>query len=916
MKVEYKFEDEDKIRAVVPKLLLSSFCDNLALFSGYERAGYFLHETMEPVHIHPSSAFRYLGQNPQWVVYSQVLTTSQTFMTDVTSVQEDWIEKLIDSGIIKLDIAVIKEHLLQVELTGRVGICTGRSLAGLKFLQLRELENEIRAMSATSRVYLDLNLTIGRVQLIGSYAYNDDILNLLKEKVDAKKTTLSIQLREEAVVLNSNVHLVIGSGGRLMHVMMPGEFRTVLLMNVPMEMLRDEVAETCKRAGKVAECFQFRKPAGDKWGKVTFADPDSAKRAVEEAQALDFPFQLKPNVGQTRGPNHGFQAKMEWCRKEAKGVAYVGFEDEEDAQQARSGIHTLELGESLARVQPGNRDSKDLFIRGVPSDTTRESVRNAVIQRCAELHCEDVKLTKVVIPRHNGTTMPDDVDDLRRQLSGKIKQYYKGDDFYVVVLKAKDHHPTFVSYVTFGDIRQGMKVIQAMDRTETMRNQLIRITPIIKTSMTIRENVYDIIEARLEKAMEDAKAKEDVDISLKRLRLGGHVVEITSSDMREAASALAKLQDVTKGTVVPVISSKVLQQLLHPGSKGWLTQLQRQTKTVIQIDGRQSHVTIHGEENAETHAKEEIQKYMEGCANQEVKLIALKSEDLPASLMKLLFVTYGVHLTELQTATKVAHLEINIKRHTLSVSGSAESVEKVQEKVDQLRQQLQEQPDVFKTANCLGDCPVCLYPVSTNDCYILECCGHPYCKECIGSLLVNGVRNREFPIKCVEDGCKQLLFLVDLTEILKLTQGTWQELQEASLDCYMRKCQEKYRYCVTPDCLMVYRTSSDGTLFCCDGCHITICTTCHVEQHLGITCDTMKAMSQSQKDDESLKQWLSADTIKRSLCPQCKVPIEKFAGCNKLQCAKCKAFMCWECKQIFPTEGHVYAHMTDVHGGY
>ena len=187
MRVDHKFEEEDKIREILPKSLLRSFCDSLAFFSGYERAGYFLCETgrkaqLTRVQAHPSSAFRFLAKTPRWVVYSQLLTTSQSFILNLTSVKEDWVKELTSDGTIDIDIEDLRQKELQVELTGRIGISTGYRLKGPRYAMLGSLEEELRLASKDHLVFLNLNLDIGRMQMIGAHAFNKHIMRILKGK--------------------------------------------------------------------------------------------------------------------------------------------------------------------------------------------------------------------------------------------------------------------------------------------------------------------------------------------------------------------------------------------------------------------------------------------------------------------------------------------------------------------------------------------------------------------------------------------------------------------------------------------------------------------------------------------------------------------------------------------------------------
>lgn len=52
--------------------------------------------------------------------------------------------------------------------------------------------------------------------------------------------------------------------------------------------------------------------------------------------------------------------------------------------------------------------------------------------------------------------------------------------------------------------------------------------------------------------------------------------------------------------------------------------------------------------------------------------------------------------------------------------------------------------------------------------------------------------------------------------------------------------------------------------------------------------------------------------------PNCKLPIQKNGGCNRVTCSKCGKSMCWKnkCMLLFNTANECYAHLNAVHGGY
>lgn len=73
------------------------------------------------------------------------------------------------------------------------------------------------------------------------------------------------------------------------------------------------------------------------------------------------------------------------------------------------------------------------------------------------------------------------------------------------------------------------------------------------------------------------------------------------------------------------------------------------------------------------------------------------------------------------------------------------------------------------------------------------------------------------------------------------------------------------------------------------------CVACRQDAHSGLCQDI---------DDAERRALLKMSGI--NVCPTCKTPIEKIAGCNHMQCDRCKQNFCWTCGMTFShSEGYV-----------
>ena len=700
----------------------------------------------------------------------------------------------------------------------------------------------------------------------------------------------------------------MGCGGKLKHVLMPEEYRSVMLVDVPPELVKDQVWLYCSSVGTVADVIQFTgKIATKKWGKVTFNKPDTAKKVVEDANLL--PFRARPDTAFKIMRKPCFWTKVEWCRRPLKGrgYAFITFQDPEDAIFIKR--HNLQIEGTTAMARPSKNSDDEVFIdlreqKGLELNVTREKLEDAV-KAVFDDNIIPV-ITKVSIPREAiGETRQEELNELQMQLSKVIQRYCPTDDFNIQLQTPKQFNATFRASVSFSDPEKGVEVVRCMNRQDRIRNQLINMTPDIRTTIMIRKEVYAVIDDELAKVGDEVKLKH-VTVAIHVLDDGGCCVRVNSYNMTDAAYAVGKLQNIARGMSLDIPSERILKQIVSPSMKPKLMSIEKKTKTLIETDRRQSLITLYGGKNACAACKKEIEELFEELGRQSVKEIILKGEGIPVGLVKAIYVRFGIQLRELQTKTGVGHVEINLRSHVLFAWGTDKALDQMQQEITQIQQDLLQQDPSMGDGEGIGDCPVCLCPVVVSDCFILDCCGHPYCKDCIASLINAAVQGKAFPIKCATDDCEQLLFIQDLTNVLKLDDMKWVELQAASLDAYMGQNPTRLRYCVTPNCPVVYRPTREGSLFTCDVCMVNICTRCHVQYHTGIDCDMFQGMKVDE--DYSLKKWLGKDPRNRAACPKCKAYIEKNGGCSLVTCTQCRTCICWWCKGTFRTADEVYAH--------
>jgi predicted Zn-ribbon and HTH transcriptional regulator len=154
----------------------------------------------------------------------------------------------------------------------------------------------------------------------------------------------------------------------------------------------------------------------------------------------------------------------------------------------------------------------------------------------------------------------------------------------------------------------------------------------------------------------------------------------------------------------------------------------------------------------------------------------------------------------------------------------------------------------------------------------------------------------------------RVLGIAELNQHLSST--AFEEVLEESFASHIRRRPDEYRFCPTPDCGFIYRSTTSAKTYTCPKCLEVTCTRCN-DHHGPMTCADYKDLKSGGL--EAFERFKKSMKIKD--CPKCKTPIEKIDGCNHMTCGGCAAHLCWICLKIFPTGVLCYDHLSKEHGG-
>ena len=118
----------------VSKILLDCFRSNLGYFTGHSKSGFFVVFDTEDrfLQIHPSSSLSYLASTPKWVVFLDVLKTSNDYMLNVVTLDDSDVQQKIDTGDFTINLKKLDEVTLSSSVVAEVGSSLMSCLIGPK----------------------------------------------------------------------------------------------------------------------------------------------------------------------------------------------------------------------------------------------------------------------------------------------------------------------------------------------------------------------------------------------------------------------------------------------------------------------------------------------------------------------------------------------------------------------------------------------------------------------------------------------------------------------------------------------------------------------------------------------------------------------------------------------------------------
>ncbi len=447
------------------------------------------------------------------------------------------------------------------------------------------------------------------------------------------------------------------------------------------------------------------------------------------------------------------------------------------------------------------------------------------------------------------------------------------------------------------------------------RSNNLTVSPLsFFTKNHITQHIFYVTQGGLDMLIDSTYEKrgEAIEIKIHMKHNGGVLVTITGTNQTDVTSVTNVLHKIVSPKQMICLKDKTIKLFYNVFGRRYIRQLENKLSVKIMCDDSCRTINIYGSPNMKILAYEKLVNFMNSC-NGETKVISLTTFGKERPLVALLMKQYGHFLDRLCTDYGAKNVYLDLRNYDLYVCGSEKVVENIKRTISIYATRVNKMAAERRYAN-EEVCVVCFCPTVTEP-YRLEYCGHTYCNTCIELQFGVATQMKDFPIQCAHDGCGEAIIWNDISNVLRHQPEEMQHLIQAAVSLFVAQNKDRYRFCISPDCLGLYTVCKGnyGNKFECPSCNVTLCCSCDAPFHEGISCGMYKA---SGNMDEKLVSWIKEDSANRDICPNCGEGVELIGGCNNVHCYTCKTCICWKCKMFFSDSIKCYEHLDATHGGY
>ncbi|CAH9070258.1 unnamed protein product [Cuscuta epithymum] len=905
------------------RIILSSYSENVAMYSGYDRLGYQVALTGKHFQLHPSCSLLNFCERPGWIVFGEILVAAKEYLVCATAF--DFTALYALSPPPSFDFLKMDAQMLQKKVLTGSGSMLLKRFCGKSNCCLNNLVSRIRTSCMDERIGIEVSVDHNEITLYASSGDMDEVLTTVNEVLQHEQKLLKNECLEKCTHMGGSTFsasfALFGAGAEIKHLELDKRCLTVDIYHSNVNAIDDkELLMFLERnCGDIGAVHKFSGSSHDieekeQWGRVTFVTPEAANMAtaLNLVEFSDGMLKLVPSKITYGGDQKMFsspllKAKIYWPRRKSRGTVIVKCDPRDVTFMVGDFSSDFIIRGRHVHCEQSKKFPNSIVLTGVG----KEDSEAEIFEELSVLTHR--KISDVFLIRGDAVEHPslDALEEaLLREVSSLMpKRGPHGNSLRVQVFQPEPKDTYMRATITFdGNLHlEAAKALEQIDGKVLpgcLSWQKIKCQQMFQTTLSCSASVYHVIRMELDALLARFKKLKGVECSLDRYESGSYRVKVFANATKVVAEVRKPLEELMKGKVIEHVSvtPTVLQHLFSWEGICLMRSLQRDTGTYFMFDKHNLIVRVYGSPQKVDMAHHKFVDSLLALHESKQLIVHLRGESLPSDLMKRVVQKCGPNLNGLKEMFPDGSFSLNSKQHCIYIKGTAKDLKQRVE--DAIYEIAQESGVHIQRNDDEASCPICLCEV--DDGYKLESCLHVFCRLCLVEQCESAIRSREgFPLRCLHKGCGSSIILSDLKSLL--TVEKLEDLFRASLGAYVA-ANPCYRFCPSPDCPSVYRVGTDSA-FVCGACYAETCTRCHLEYHPYISCDKYKEF----KDDPdlSLKEWSEGkENVKK--CPACLCTIEKVEGCNHIEC-RCGKHVCWVCLEGFETSDDCYSHLRVVH---
>jgi hypothetical protein len=696
----------------------------------------------------------------------------------------------------------------------------------------------------------------------------------------------------------SSATVLFSAGGEVSKVKLESDFSTIQVLGLPLNAQPHTVVDFLKELGFTLEpsCIHL-KPIGNTGsvGEVKVEDSmfaDAVKRKFDDHTnkkgGHELSFKVLKRIARADGLANSLQMSTVTCTwYKPSRVAWLHYDEYELALKAEKVLKKKRpiMGRKIqCSAQEPTHPQQDTF--SVQLGNLDVSTTEAQLEKL--LH-GDLEPDEVMLGPASHQLSDIEAGKL---VEGLLRKYGDLEEFNLLSLPEGSK---LKASATFMDRESAIEAVRSLNNTavKKMRNSKLFLSHVISVKYNVLSSIYNAIIPALDILREEFWTARQVRLKSyvsEDLRRPFTTLRLYGDDLKDVAQSKIKLERVLKGAVVTKDKEPLWDAyFLTPLSLLLLNEVCESQGLYIYRDAPKSQLIMYGGTEESRNAAQEALCTQIQSIHMTFNIITLDPELLKKALQ-------GGWRRIKNAFGEAALLNVCTTPKTIAIQGTLQ---------DQLKAWAllnQDSDDTTEVIPAHGACPVCWEEAEEQ---IETPCGHTYCKACFQHQSSSG----EIPVICQGDEgkCLHIFAIEELKNMLPFP--AFEDLLNTSFQSHIRTHPTEFQYCPTPDCPQIYRLSPDGRIFLCSACLTSVCTTCNVIAHDGLSCEELKDLN--FEGTKAFQKYMAQNDVRP--CPKCKTNIEKSYGCNHMECAQCKTHICWGCMKVFETSHACYAHMRMDH---